>query len=196
VLCGCCLDLDFRVRLFFRADRRPGLPLDKERLTQVTPEKTVAASMSVGAEQVSSLAYERWCDQDQQMLSGLLSSMTEDVLRDIIAAKSSREVWDSLEMKFTSSTKARTVQIRVELATVKKRDMFAADFFRKITSLIVELVATDAPLRDEEVLAGLLTDYDPFVTSMTIKAKALSLDDVFAHLVAFEARKLQHLADL
>jgi hypothetical protein len=99
-------------------------------------------------------------------------------------------------MKFTSSTKARTVQIRVELATVKKRDMFAADFFRKITSLIVELVATDAPLRDEEVLAGLLTDYDPFVTSMTIKAKALSLDDVFAHLVAFEARKLQHLADL
>jgi hypothetical protein len=156
--------------------------------------------MSVGAEQVSNLAYERWCDQDQQMLSGLLSSMTEDVLRDIIAAKSSREVWDSLEMKFTSSTKARTVQIRVELATVKKRDMFAAGFFCKITSLIVELVATDAPLRDEEVLtyllAGLLTDYDPFVTSMTIKAEALSLDDVFAHLVAFEAGKLQHLADL
>jgi hypothetical protein len=92
------------------------------------------------------------------------------------------------------------VQIRVELATMKKRDLSAADFFHKITGLATELAAVDAPLRDEEVLAyllaGLPAEYDPFITSMTTKAEALSLDDVFAHLVAFEAWKLQHLADL
>jgi hypothetical protein len=41
-----------------------------------------------------------------------------------------------------------------------------------------------------------MTEYDPFGTSMTTKAEALSLDDVFAHLVAFEAQKLHHLSDL
>jgi hypothetical protein len=75
--------------------------------TQVAPEKTVAASTTVGAEQVSNPAYEHWYDQDQQLLSGLLSLMTEEVLRD--GARSSREIWDSLQKKFASSTKACTV---------------------------------------------------------------------------------------
>jgi hypothetical protein len=91
------------------------------------------------------------------------------------------------------------VQIRVELATSKRRDLFAADFFRKITGLANELAAIGAPLREDEVLAyllaGLPAKYDPFVTSMTTKSEALSLDEVFVHLVAFEARCLQHQAD-
>jgi hypothetical protein len=117
--------------------------------------------------------------------------MTEDAPRDIVAAKSSKEVWDSLQKKFTLSTKACMVQIRVELTTMKKRDMSAADFFHKITGLTAELTDVDAPLRDEEVLAyllaGLPAEYDPFVTSMTTKVEALSLDDVFTYLVTFEA---------
>jgi hypothetical protein len=68
--------------------------------TQVAPEKTVAASPVAGAEQIPNPTYENWYDQDQQLLSGLLSSMTEDVLRDVVTAKSSKEVWDSLQKKF------------------------------------------------------------------------------------------------
>jgi hypothetical protein len=126
--------------------------------------------------------------------------MSEEVLQDIIIATSSKEVWDSLQMKFASSTKARTVQIRVKLMTSKKRDISAADFFHKITGLANKLTAADAPLRDEEVLAyllaSLLVEYDPFITSMMTKSEALSLDDVFAHLIAFEARRLQHQVDM
>eukprot|EP00267_Zea_mays_P043524 XP_020395623.1 uncharacterized protein LOC109940494 [Zea mays] len=126
--------------------------------------------------------------------------MSEEVLWDVVHATSSREVWDFLQKNFASSTKARTVQIRVELATAKKRDMYVADFFRKITRLDTELAAADAPFRDEEVLAYLFAslpaDYDPFITSMTTKNEALSLDNVFVHLVAFETRQLQHLAEL
>jgi hypothetical protein len=46
------------------------------------------------------------------------------------------------------------------------------------------------------MLVGLPADYDPFVTFMRIKIEPLSLDDVFAHLVAFEARQLQHVVDI
>jgi hypothetical protein len=122
--------------------------------------------------------------------------MAEEVLRDVVIATSSKEVWDSLQKKFVSSTKAFTVQILVELTTSKKCDLSIADFFRKITGLANELAIVDAPLHDEEVLAyllaGLPVEYDPFVTSMKIKSEALSIDDMFAHLIAFEARRLQH----
>jgi hypothetical protein len=62
----------------------------------VAPAKKIVASTAADAELVSNLAYERWYDQDQQLLSGLLSSMTEDVLTDAVAATSSKEVWYSL----------------------------------------------------------------------------------------------------
>jgi hypothetical protein len=92
------------------------------------------------------------------------------------------------------------MQIHVELATCKERDMTAADFFHKVCGLATELAAANAALHDDEILtylfAGLPTQYDPFVTMMTTLPAAPTLDDVFAHLVAFEARQLRHHAEL
>ena len=91
---------------------------------------------------------------------------------------------------FSSSTRAHTVQILVKLAMSKKRDLSAADHFRKIKDLATELVTTNSALLDDDVIAyllgGLGPDYDPFVTSMTKKSEALTLDDVFVHLMTFE----------
>jgi hypothetical protein len=69
---------------------------------------------------------------------------------------------------FSSSTRARTVQIRVELATIKKLDLSTADYFTKIKHLAANMTAGDASLTDDEViaylLAGLPSDHDSFVT--------------------------------
>jgi hypothetical protein len=161
------------------------------------PPKQVASSSEDGA---ANPAYQRWYDQDQQVLSGLLSSISEDILRDLIDATSSKVVWDMLQRRFASATRARTVQLRVELATTKKRDLSAADYFRKVKGLATDLAAAGAALRDDEIIAylfaGLGSDYDPFVTSMTTKAGSLTLDEVYAHLMAFEAHQLQHQAEL
>lgn len=155
-----------------------------------------APTKMIGTEQTVNPAYTRWYDQDQHLLSGLLSSMTEDTLRDVVTATSAKEVWDSLQTRFASSTRARTLQVRVELATSNKLDLTAADYFCKIKGLATEMAVADAPLRDDEViaylLAGLPVEYDPFVTSMTTKGDSLSLDDVYAYLMAFEARQLTH----
>ena len=55
-------------------------------------------------------------DQDQHVLSCLLSSMFEEILHDVVVATTSKEAWDTLQWMFSSSTRARAVQIRVELA--------------------------------------------------------------------------------
>lgn len=108
-------------------------------------------------------------------------------------------MWDSLQKKFSSSTRARTVQLRVELATAQKKDLSATDYFGKIKNLATEMAAADAALRDDEILAyllaGLPSEYDSYVTSMTTK-DSITLDDAYAHLVAFEAHQLKHQAVL
>jgi hypothetical protein len=53
----------------------------------MAPSKQVPSSTAKGATLVNSPAYDRWHDQDQLLLSGLLSSMTEDVLHDVVTAK-------------------------------------------------------------------------------------------------------------
>jgi hypothetical protein len=164
------------------------------------PAKQVASSTAAGAELVSNPAYTAWYNQDQQLLSGLLSSMVVDVLHDVSHAASSKEAWDILKRMFSTSTRARTVQICVELATSKKLDLSAANYFAKIKNLAAEMAAAEAPLSDDEVLsyflAGLPSDYDSFVTSITTKNEALSLEEVYAHLMAYEAHQLRHQSKL
>jgi hypothetical protein len=161
------------------------------------PEKKVLSSTDAAATLIPNPAYERWYDQDQQVLSGLLPSMSEEVLRDVTNATTSKEAWDTLKKMFSSATRAQTMQICVDLTTTKKRNLPAATYFIKIKELASKLAAADAPLRDDEVvaypLAGLGSDYDPFVTSMTTKNEALSLDEVYAHLLS--SRQLQHQAE-
>ncbi|KAK3144206.1 hypothetical protein QOZ80_4AG0310050 [Eleusine coracana subsp. coracana] len=167
--------------------------------TITAPSQFVAASSAEGAAQVPNPAYERWYDQDQQLLSGLLSSMSEDLLLDVVSASTAKEAWDILQRMFSSAVRARAIQVRVDLATLKKRDLPANEYFRKVKNLAYELAAAGLPLRDDEIiaylLAGLRSDYDSFVTSMTTKSEALSLDDVYAHLLAYESRHLQHQAE-
>ena len=114
--------------------------------THAAPAKLVPSS-TAGAELVSHPTYNQWYDQDQQVLSGLLSSMSEEILHDVVAATTSKEVWDTLHRMFSSLTRARTTQIRVELATSKKRDQSAANYFCKIKGLATELAAAGSALR-------------------------------------------------
>jgi hypothetical protein len=154
------------------------------------PPKQVPSSTTEGVELVSNPVYDRWDwdDQDQLLLTGLL--------RYVIMTKTARDAWDILNRMFASASRARVVQIRVELATTKKRNLSMDDYFRKIKRLASEMVAVDAPLRNDEVvaylLAGLDADYDSFVTSMATKSGALTLDAVYGDLMSYDARQLQH----
>lgn len=167
--------------------------------TKAAPPMKIPMSTAPGATLIDNPDYVVWNNTDQQLLSGLFSTMSEEVLRDVITATTSQEVWDSLQKKFSSSTRARTVQLRVELATAQKRDLSATDYFSKIKNLATEMEAANATLSDDEILsyllAGLPSEYDPYVTSMTTK-DSITLDDAYAHLVAFEARQLKHHAAL
>jgi hypothetical protein len=171
--------------------------LDGSTLAQA---KQVALSIAAGTELISNPAYTAWYNQDQQLISGLLSTMAEDVLRDVSHAASSKEAWDILKGMFSTSTQAHMVQIRVELTTTKELDLSVANYFTKIKNLAAEMAVAEAPLSDDEVLsyllAGIPSNYDSFVTSITTKNEALSLEEVYAHLMAYEACQLCHQSEL
>lgn len=77
--------------------------------SMLAPPKFVASSSAADAYLVPNLVYDRWYDQDQQVLSGLLSSIIEEILQDVELATTFKKAWDILERMFSSATHARAV---------------------------------------------------------------------------------------
>lgn len=81
--------------------------------TKSCPAPMVTTTMEEGATQVANLEYLTWYNQDQMVLSGKLSSLTEEILTHVMLMTTSREVWVSLERMFASKSLARVFQTRM-----------------------------------------------------------------------------------
>jgi hypothetical protein len=88
---------------------------------------------------------------------------------------------------YSSQSRARIMQVHYQLATLKKGDSTVTEYFQKFKSLADTLAAASQLLNDFELvsflLAGLGSEFDPFVTSVTTRVDPLSLEELYAHLL-------------
>ncbi|KAA8541288.1 hypothetical protein F0562_025251 [Nyssa sinensis] len=141
-------------------------------------------------------AHSQWLRQDSLILSTLMSSMTEGVLAQIVSHATSHEVWRALETKFSSQSRARTIQVRTQLANAKKGNQSANDYFLSIKKLADELAMAGQPLKCDDiisyVLAGLGHEYDSFVSSIYARTDHVTLEEVYSLLIVTESRINRH----
>jgi hypothetical protein len=83
------------------------------------------------------------------------------------------------------------MQIHFQLATLKKGSSSIADYYHKFQTLIGSLAIVDQPIKEFErqafLLAGLGSDYDPFVTAVTTRVEPLSIEELYGHLLTHES---------
>lgn len=86
------------------------------------------------ATRIPNLEYETWYVQDQSIIDGLLSSMTEEVLSQITRCiDTSIQLRTSLHTMFSAQHEGNSIQIRTQLSTTKKGDMSASKYYQKMT---------------------------------------------------------------
>jgi hypothetical protein len=138
--------------------------------------------------------------QDQLLLGAINSALSKKMLTHVTQCATSRDAWITLETLFTSQTKARTMQVHYQLATLKKGSSSIADYYHTFQTLYDSLAVVGQPLNGFEkvsfLLAGLGSDFDPFVTCVTTRAEPLSVDEIYGHLLSHEMRLEQHQAFL
>jgi hypothetical protein len=78
---------------------------------------------------VLNLAYDLWYEQDQAILNAILSSLSSEVLSQCIFLKTSKEVWNKFDSLYAAQSSASTMQIRMQLAMLKKQDLPTLDYF-------------------------------------------------------------------
>uniref|UniRef100_A0A2N9F0Q1 Uncharacterized protein n=1 Tax=Fagus sylvatica TaxID=28930 RepID=A0A2N9F0Q1_FAGSY len=126
------------------------------------------------------------------ILSALISSLSETILAYVVKCTTSREVWTTLERMFTAQSRARSMSIHYQLATLRKGDSSITDYYHRFTKLTDTLAAINQPLPHHEslsfLLAGLGSDYDSLVTTIQTQLNPIALEDFYGHLLSHELR--------
>ncbi|KAL5572016.1 hypothetical protein UlMin_021613 [Ulmus minor] len=98
--------------------------------------------------------------------------------------------WNALEKIFSSSSRARLMQLRLQLQTTKKNSMSMIEFIMKIKGFSDSLAAIGEPVSDQDLIMNLLArlgaNYNVVVTSISAKDNQLSLEAIHSLLLTFE----------
>jgi hypothetical protein len=165
------------------------------------PPKLITTGTGNDAVTAPNPAYTTWWHTDQRVLNALLGSMTEEVLAQMIGRTTSTEVWKCLNSMFSAQGRASIRQIRRKLASTKKNDLGAAEYFHKMKGFADAMATVGTPLPDDElidyIIAGLGTPFAPLQASLTVFANAnpdavLNLSDFYAMLLSYEAMQEQN----
>lgn len=129
-----------------------------------------------------------WQRQDQLGSS----SLSESILILMVGLSISREIWEALEVNFSSQSKARLMQYKLQLQTLKKGSSPMREYLNKIKTCYDLLALAGQRISEEDqvlhILASLGPEYDPMIVTITSKADIGSVKDVQALLLSFEFR--------
>ncbi|GAB2278046.1 hypothetical protein Dimus_039265 [Dionaea muscipula] len=137
-----------------------------------------------------------WLRLDQMVLAWIASSLSEDVLLQIIHCTSARDIWITLDTLYGMVSRSRVQSVKRELHALAKGALSAAAYIHQARALSRTLTLVGDPVSDTDlfflILAGLPSEYDSVVTAIQLANPLPSLDTVTATIVDFEQRLRRH----
>lgn len=117
-----------------------------------------------------------WQNQDQLLLSWILSSIIEVVMAQVAGCKTIYEAWNALEKMYLSQSTARIMQMRLQLQDAKKGLSSMIDYFAKDKTIADTLAATMNLVSELDLILSILSclgpQYNSFVVSITTAHRA------------------------
>lgn len=87
---------------------------------------------------------------------------------------------------FSSHSRTRVLQIKFQLANLKKANLSVTDYFQKVKGMADTLTTAIQPFDDlniiSHLLASLSSDFDVLPTSITTYVEPISLNEVYSNL--------------
>ena len=129
---------------------------------------------------------------DCMVLSWIYSSLTPKVMRQIVGYQTSNAAWSALEKIFSTSSKARIMQLRLAFQTTRKSSLSMMEYILKLKTITNNLAAIGEPVveRDQilQLLGDLKADYNPIIASLSARENDINLHSVHGFLLTHEQR--------
>ncbi|XP_019189404.1 PREDICTED: uncharacterized protein LOC109183797 [Ipomoea nil] len=151
----------------------------------VSPDATVVESAGPDP----SVARAAWLQQDQAVLSMLISSLSEEVMHHAVGRSTSRQVWLAIERALGSTTRARILRLLGQLQSLQQGTKSVADYLGRALVIVDDLALAGhhVSLDDQNlyVFRGLRSEYRPLAATLTT-GESVSLTELADFLVAHE----------
>lgn len=133
-----------------------------------------------------------WHRQDQRLSAWIQASLSESAMVRVVRLRSTKDIWNALETNFASQPKAKIMQYKLQIQTMKKESLAMTEYLSKMKSCCDLLRAAGCKIEEEDqilhILSGLGREYDPVMVTITSKVEASTVQEVTALLLSFEAR--------
>ena len=121
------------------------------------------------------------------VLSWICSTLTPEIMGQIVGFQTSHAAWNALEEIFSASSKAQVMQRRLDFQTIRKGSLSMMEYILRIKNISDNLAAIRESVseRDQilQLFAGLRADYNFIVASLTTREDDLSLHPVHSILL-------------
>ena len=118
----------------------------------VAPAQEVEVTSEGKTEKVANTANGLWLAQDQQVLGYLLSSLSRDVLAQVVDITTSSELWKAIGQMYASQSRARVIQLRGLLSNTKKEGLTATAYFTKMKGESASIPLTGFGINDNIII--------------------------------------------
>lgn len=135
------------------------------------------------------IVYQR---QNSLLCSWLLSSISTNLLSQVIGCKTSLEVWNDIHQNFNSQATARIMSYKRQLQNIKKDNMSIREYLSEIKNLCDLLESSGHKVSETEhvlsILNGLSDDFEAIVAVITSKESTPSVQYVSSLLLGHKGR--------
>lgn len=115
-------------------------------------------------------------------MNWLLSSITKSIFGHVIQCTNSVEVWSTFERIFVSESKARTMQLKYMLQSLKNGFMNINDYILQMKKIAYTLSVSRKCISDDDlilyILGALGVEYKFVVVNITSRSDSISLQEV------------------
>jgi hypothetical protein len=130
---------------------------------------------------LSTLEYQRSSSLDLDQLNTVSS-----VLSMVVGHNSAQAVWKTLEHRFTSTSRANVLNLKIELHNLKKGTESISSYLQKVKNTRDKLVAVGTLIDNEEllhiILKGLPREYGPFCSAIRTRNEPVSFEEIMVLL--------------
>uniref|UniRef100_A0A2N9H369 CCHC-type domain-containing protein n=1 Tax=Fagus sylvatica TaxID=28930 RepID=A0A2N9H369_FAGSY len=127
-----------------------------------------------------------WNTRDQALLTLINSTLSPPVLSMVVGQNSAQAVWKTLEQRFTSTSRANVLNLKIELHNLKKGGESISSYLQKVKNTRDKLVAVGILIDNEEllhiILKGLPREYGPFCSAIRTRNEPISFEEIMVLL--------------
>jgi hypothetical protein len=137
-------------------------------------------------------AYDVWQKKDVCLLGWILASISERLVSTIYGLTTSKQVWTTLQNRFSSQSRSRISHLKRQLQMLTQGGKTCSAYLDSAKTLVDQLAAAGKPVDDQDLinflLIGLHNSYTPFVTSFNFASRdtEFTFEDFQTELLGFE----------